>query len=864
MRLIAIACLLLSSLGAKAQRITESFGNIPVVEALERLGSQSGKYRLQFIVSDLEGLSVQADVRASNTAEAVRQLCVGLPLRVTVDGRNIYVERLPDKSSGIAGRLVDSHGQAVDFAAVALLSLRDSAIITGVLSDEDGGFVLTPDTVCPCKLRVSALGFTTRFVDIPDGVTDLGEIALKRDAMMMEQVEVNASNIVHLREKDIIYITREMRKGSYDTGELLGKVPGMTYNRVTGDLRYQGQTKILILIDSLEYDASYIKQLHHARFDKIEVTPFPKGKYSDYDVLINLCRKENYEGWENNGTAHVTVYPNKDNARQDKHLSEFNAFQSFTYTRNKWNFFVDYEPFLEREDLNSTSTTEYTLNHYAEEVIDNPDGKRNKNQREWHGTVRGCLDYQFDKHNSVSLFYLFYNVKKRELQDNTVVQTYLDNENLPSAPGDTIGSTSTSTYKSPTHRLAGFYRGQTNAWNYTVTLNYSHYTDRTGYDLAKTSGYVNLDNRNARMDHTFGKLEVNRRFLDEKIYYALGYDDLWKHYLQSRSETGEALSNYALKQSTVWTYASYNMTDKASLSLLASVTTNHTKGDEASDRYLSWVGKLTYFQKMKAEQWMSLFYSCDVYNPDLQRVTSYGYFSDSLTWQSGNPQLRSSVSHWAIGRYHFLRCLTLELSDNYQPRTFTNITSLSYGLLQDGSTLSYYSSTMPQNAKWNKVNVKLSLDKKIKNLTLSAYVSYWHESGKYQGFKHSANGWECEAYADYYIEKWDLVPAIYYSGGNERGAWAQGWTHNEYDHWHVDLIKTFLHGKLRVGAVYVPPIHFNCGKNASETVTPATVAHFDNLSHNKLMDHHVEIYFHYRLSGGKSVRQYNREMSEER
>ncbi|MCD7721961.1 MAG: hypothetical protein LUI09_06990 [Prevotellaceae bacterium] len=80
----------------------------------------------------------------------------------------------------------------------------------------------------------------------------------------------------------------------------------------------------------------------------------------------------------------------------------------------------------------------------------------------------------------------------------------------------------------------------------------------------------------------------------------------------------------------------------------------------------------------------------------------------------------------------------------------------------------------------------------------------------------------------------------------------------------MDLIKTFLHGKLRVGAVYVPPIHFNCGKNASETVTPATVAHFDNLSHNKLMDHHVEIYFHYRLSGGKSVRQYNREMSEER
>ncbi len=82
----------------------------------------------------------------------------------------------------------------------------------------------------------------------------------------LKQVEVNASNIVHLQDKDIIYITKEMRKGTSDTGELLGTLPGMSYNPLTRELRYQGQRKILLLVDSLQYSDKYIKTLHHMRF----------------------------------------------------------------------------------------------------------------------------------------------------------------------------------------------------------------------------------------------------------------------------------------------------------------------------------------------------------------------------------------------------------------------------------------------------------------------------------------------------------------------------------------------------------------------------------------------------------------------
>ncbi|MCD8265780.1 MAG: carboxypeptidase-like regulatory domain-containing protein [Prevotellaceae bacterium] len=149
-----IILLCLCPFAARARGITETFTDTPVVSALADIGRYAGKYRLQFIVSEMDGLSVSRNIMADNALEAVKQLCDGLPLRVTLDGRNIFVERMPDKATCISGRLVDSQGKPVDYAAVGLLSRADSTVRTGVLSDEDGAFVLEPDSADP-YMRVS-------------------------------------------------------------------------------------------------------------------------------------------------------------------------------------------------------------------------------------------------------------------------------------------------------------------------------------------------------------------------------------------------------------------------------------------------------------------------------------------------------------------------------------------------------------------------------------------------------------------------------------------------------------------------------------------------------------------------------------
>ncbi len=673
----------------------------------------------------------------------------------------------------------------------------------------------------------------------------------------LKQVEVNASNIAHLRDKDVIYITREMRKSSSNTGELLGKVPGMVYTRRTQELRYQGQKNILLLVDSLEYDASYIKNLHHLRFDKIEVIPNPKGKYADYDVVINLHRKEKYQGWENNGWGIGVLFPG-DHIMIDNPFGFGSWRQAWTYTHNKWNFYGYYIGSFEQASLDYLSDTQYLLNNYEEDVIKNPDGSRNNTFHERSHQVTAATDYQFDQHNSISLTYRYTWKDKDTRGGQTMIRSDLDG-----VVEDTINSNSFSTDKWHNHQLAAFYRGGKGAWNYSASLNYNRLDANTTYYLGKTSGYETTDNRWSRMDHTYGKAEVNRRFLQDKIYWAIGYDDLWKHYKQQRTETHESLTDYTLKQSTAWTYGNYNVTERASLSVLASITTNKTKGDEAKDRYLSWRGDLTYYQKMKAEQWLRLNYSCNISNPELSQVTSYGQFSDSLTWSGGNPLLRSSVKHWARLQYHFLKCLTISVEDTYQPRTFTNITTLEHGILQSGAE-GYYAAIMPQNAKWNQTSVNLDFTKQIKQLNLSANITFTHNNGKYENYKHSGNGCDFEINIDYEIERWMLIPSIAYEGGIDPTAWAQSYTRHRSDIVYLEMTKYLFNRKMSIYVCYIPPIHLTDGKNITYTDTPATYARTVSPNFNKKMNSQFTVSINYNFSGGKSVRKYNREMSEEK
>ena len=109
------------------------------------------------------------------------------PMKMTIDGENIFVECTQKTPTKMIGRIVDAHHRPVDFANVALLNVRDSSLINGGVTNENGQFVI------PCEarkaiVRVSCVGYIT--ASNTYNIGKIGTITLKEATMNLQKVVV--------------------------------------------------------------------------------------------------------------------------------------------------------------------------------------------------------------------------------------------------------------------------------------------------------------------------------------------------------------------------------------------------------------------------------------------------------------------------------------------------------------------------------------------------------------------------------------------------------------------------------------------------------------------------------------------------
>src|SRR6478752_4752187 len=80
----------------------------------------------------------------------------------------------------VKGSITDSLNQSVPGATVAILSLKDSAIITSVSSNKDGSFILEFSQSPPLILKISHSSFQPNFISIQtsEPIIDAGIVQL--------------------------------------------------------------------------------------------------------------------------------------------------------------------------------------------------------------------------------------------------------------------------------------------------------------------------------------------------------------------------------------------------------------------------------------------------------------------------------------------------------------------------------------------------------------------------------------------------------------------------------------------------------------------------------------------------------------
>ena len=672
-------------------------------------------------------------------------------------------------------------------------------------------------------------------------------------AMRLNTVTVTASNMVHYADRDVVRITREMRKQAANTAQLLGAIPGIDCDYSDNSLSYYGSKNIIILVDSLRKPADYIKELHHLRFDRVEIVPNPDGIYSGYDVLINLHTKEDYEGFESNLSNYMRVLPSDGNGK-GKNLTRDNASVSFDYTRNKWNFTGMYRTNFNHGELDRiTRQRVYHVNRLQETALPSSltDGSRFQSHRAYV-----AVDHQFNRQHSISLSYNYIQSRDRQYGWDDVERLWLDG-----GKRDTLGEQREAVNDGYRHTLGMYYRGNTRAWNYVYDFNYTYNVWETDDVLRQSTGYLSEHYFRNRMNYVWSQMTANRRFFDNRFYISFGYSLTWKDYRQRNRLGAELLNENSFLRNRLWTWMSYRFENGTQLTFSASAENVRNKTRSFKDNNMVYGVSSTMFHRWSDWLWMRVNYWFDVSYPTLEQVTSYGYFTDSLTFREGNPRLETNKIQRGRIWLNFFNSVDLQVGGHYSPDMFSTVSSVKEGL-RPGGSYGPFVAYAPQNVLYKEWWASIAIKKKVGDFTLSGFLKYQDMVGKFNEYRNRNNGFSGNAQARYYNTRRRLTMSLGYYYNRFYGVSAQGWNTRDMDYFSFVLSKNMLKQRLRLTFQYTLPVFFTGSKyteySHSAAQTLERVSYISKTNANAL-----SLTVAYRFMRGKSVRKYDREMQGE-
>ena len=117
---------------ANAQKITHTFQDIPLSDALKYIQEQANDDNITFIYDELEDFRVTTHIQNKSIPDAVVQIVGFYPVRVVRSGRHeIYVECTHKTDRHLTGTIIDEQGQPVAYANIAVLNPADSTLLSG-------------------------------------------------------------------------------------------------------------------------------------------------------------------------------------------------------------------------------------------------------------------------------------------------------------------------------------------------------------------------------------------------------------------------------------------------------------------------------------------------------------------------------------------------------------------------------------------------------------------------------------------------------------------------------------------------------------------------------------------------------------
>lgn len=302
----------------------------------------------------------------------------------------------------VRGKVIDdTENRALEFANIALLSLQDSSVVTGGMSELDGSFEFDAKAG-NYILRVGFIGYLNFFEPIQLGDrnnVNLGTIKLASSTENLEEVVVEG--VTSMFETDIdkrVYnVENSIVSQGQTAAQLLSTLPSIQVDD-EGGITMRGSGNILIYINgrpsnlSGDDTESILAQFPANSIQEVELITNPSSRYDATGVggIINIVLKKN-EKLGFNGQVNASV------GTRDKYQAGFNL----NYGGEKTNYYVSYNwqnrYRWERGFRNRTTT----LADFSPRLDQDQDGY----EKEVTHLLRAGVDYALSEKSVLGLYF---------------------------------------------------------------------------------------------------------------------------------------------------------------------------------------------------------------------------------------------------------------------------------------------------------------------------------------------------------------------------------------------------------------------------------------------------------------------------
>lgn len=606
----------------------------------------------------------------------------------------------------IRGWITDEQRSPIEYANVIALSVRDSSLVTGAVTDNAGKFLLTlPANSAQVFLRVSGIGYEQRNVLLPL-VADTLQLKAESETKTMEGVTVTAQRPKMAIRNDALVTTiigSSLAKAG-SGNDVLKRIPLL--NGKEGSYSVIGRGAAVIYINNRKItDATEIERLNSSDIKDIEVITNPGARY---DATVS---------------AVIRIHT----VRKVGDGFGFDVRTSAYYWEN-WDTYNQLNMYYRRNGLELTAGSAYNIdNSLNKQTTTNKVQTANLWTNKWTSDSRFrntnnnytlSAAYEFNANHSVGARF-FTNLLVGANNGSSIFSTdVLKNNVLFDHIESQISGNSTAI---PNKSLSAYYVGKVGKIDIDFNTDY-YYGRETEYRITteQSANYANRTVTSAGI-HT-NKFFATKLVLSHPLFggsLSVGNENTFTNHGQNYVNQENVVPSTAstIKERNNAFFFEYSRPTPIG-QLMAGLRYEHVNSDyydegvyspAHSRTYSQWFPSLTFATRIK-EVGLQLSYSAKTSRPSYNQLGTNVAYMNRFTRQSGNPTLKPETLHnitlvsswnWFTFVANYTQTHNKIMYWNEQESTDENITNLRYRNFKRFPALTLSLTAAPRMGVWS-------------------------------------------------------------------------------------------------------------------------------------------------------------------